>query len=289
MWRQLVLVSSLCVCSTAMADLKHYVASLDNSLWRVSENSRIECRLEHDIPEYGKAIFSSRAGKSLNMLFTLDMWMKPDVVTAAKLISRAPNWRPGVNSKALTQLSYHKQFNGELPKKEAWSMLAELSRGMEPTFYYADWYNSTDNVAVGLSAANFGGKYREFRSCLANLLPYSFDDIAFTVLTYEEGASELTYFSKYQLKKIQEYLTYDPEVELVLIDAYTDSYGSKGTNQKVSDQRADSVKQLLIASGISQDKIISTGHGEKRHVASNDHVQEREINRRVVIQISKAF
>jgi outer membrane protein OmpA-like peptidoglycan-associated protein len=289
MWRQLILMTSLCICSTAMADLKHYVASFDNSNWRLSNNSRIECRLEHDIPDYGKAIFSSRAGKDLNMLFTLDMWLKPDEVTAAKLISRAPNWRSGVNSSALTQLNYYKRFNGELPKKAAWSMLSELSRGMEPTFYYADWYNQSNNIAVGLSAANFGGKYREFRSCLAKLLPYSFDDIAFTVLTYEEGATELTRFSKYQLKKIQEYLSYDPEIELILIDAYTDSYGGKSINQKVSDQRADSVKQLLVASGIPQDKITSSGHGEKRHVASNELSQERDRNRRVVIQISKAF
>jgi outer membrane protein OmpA-like peptidoglycan-associated protein len=57
----------------------------------------------------------------------------------------------------------------------------------------------------------------------------------------------------------------------------------------VSDQRADSVKQLLVASGIPQDKITSSGHGEKRHVASNELSQERDRNRRVVIQISKAF
>ncbi|MBB1269584.1 OmpA family protein [Shewanella sp. SR44-3] len=289
MWRKLVLMSSLFICSSAMADMRYYVASLDNSLWRVSENSRIECRLEHDIPDYGKAIFSSKAGKRLNMLFTLDMWMKPDEITEAKLFSRAPNWRPGIKSKSLTQLSYHKQFNGELPKKAAWSMLNELSKGMEPTFYYPDWYSQADNVAVGLSSANFGGQYREFRSCLAKLLPYSFDDIAFTVLTYQEGETELTHFSKYQLKKVQEYLSYDPDVELVLIDAFTDSYGPKGVNQTMSDNRADSVKQLLIASGIPQDKIISSGHGEKRHVASNELSQDRERNRRVVIQISKAF
>ncbi|ABE54684.1 OmpA/MotB [Shewanella denitrificans OS217] len=289
MWRKLVLMSSLVICTSVMADMKHYVASLDNSFWRVSENTRIECRLEHDIPDYGKAIFSSKAGKNLNMLFTLDMWIKPDEITQAKLFSRAPSWRPGINSKALTQLSYHKQFNGELPKKAAWSMLNELSRGMEPTFYYSDWYSQSDNVAVGISSANFGGKYREFRSCLAQLLPYSFDDIAFTVLTYEEGDTELTHFSKYQLKKVQEYLSYDPEVELVLIDGFTDSYGPKSINQTVSNNRADSIKQLLIASGIPKDKIISNGHGEKRHVASNELVQERERNRRVVIQLSKAL
>ncbi|MCL1144280.1 flagellar protein MotY [Shewanella gaetbuli] len=287
MWLKIVFISSLCICASANADLRHYIATLENSSWQVGENSPIECRLEHDIPDYGKAVFTSRAGKELNLLFTLDMWAKPDAVTDAKLISRAPKWRPGDAAKQITSLSYQKQFNGEVPKKAAWTMLNELSQGREPTFYYADWYDDSHKVAVGISAANFGSKYREFRSCLANLLPYSFEDIAFTVLNYKEGGTELTRFSKYQLKKVQEYLSYDQDVELVVVNAYTDSYGGRSINQRVSDKRADSVKDLLVASGISMDRIITEGHGEKRHVSGNDLAAERQVNRRVVIKITK--
>ncbi|WP_144206732.1 flagellar protein MotY [Shewanella donghaensis] len=289
MWRNLLLLSSFCFVSSAQADLQHYVASLDNSMWRISENSPIECRLEHDIPDYGKAIFTSTAGKDLNLNFTLDMWNKPDQITDAHLISKAPQWRPGVNAKEITKLQYHKQFNGEVPKKAAWSMLSELSKGMQPTFYYADWYNQSDKVAVGLSAANFGGQYRQFRSCLSTLLPYSFDDIAFTVLNYEEGGTQLTRFSKHQLSRVQEYLSYDSDVDLVFVDAYTDSYGGRSTNQRVSDKRADNVADILVASGIEQSRIHKTGHGERRHVASNQLTEERARNRRVVIKISKSI
>ncbi|MCU8010519.1 flagellar protein MotY [Shewanella sp. SM74] len=289
MWRKLILVSILCVPATAMAELRHYVASLSDSQWRVSENTPIVCRLEHDIPSYGKAIFTSEAGKQQNMTFTLDMWVKPDQVTQAKLISRAPQWRPGVVSKEITSLHYQKYFNGEVPKRAAWSMLAELSRGMEPTFYYADWYNESNKIAVGLSSANFGRKYTEFKACLAHLLPYSFEDIAFTVLNYDEGGTDLTRFSHQQLSRVQEYLAYDPLVELVLVDAYTDSYGGRSVNQKVSDTRAASVKEFFVASGIPQDRIVTFGHGERRHVASNDDMDERARNRRVVIRISKPF
>ncbi|SIQ89922.1 OmpA family protein [Shewanella morhuae] len=287
MWRKLILVSILCVPATATAELRHYVATLSDSQWRMSENSPIVCRLEHDIPAYGKAIFTSEAGKQQNMNFTLDMWVKPDQVTQAKLMSKAPKWRPGVVSKEITSLHYQKYFNGEVPKRAAWSMLAELSRGMEPTFYYADWYNESNKIAVGLSSANFGRKYTEFKACLAHLLPYSFDDIAFTVLNYNEGGTDLTHFSQQQLSRVQEYLAYDPLVELVLVDAYTDSYGGRAVNQKVSDQRAESVKEFFVSSGIPQDRIVTVGHGERRHVASNDDMDERVRNRRVVVRISK--
>ncbi|MCE9684849.1 MULTISPECIES: flagellar protein MotY [Shewanella] len=287
MWRKVLLVSALCLPLTATAELRHYVASLGESQWRMSQSSPIACRLEHNIPAYGKAVFSSRASKNLELNFTLDMWVKPDAVTRATLMSRAPSWRPGVESKEITQLKYQRYFNGEVPKKAAWSMLAELERGMEPTFYYADWHNEANKIAVGLSAANFGRTYREFKSCLASLLPYSFDDIAFTVLNYEAGGTELTPFSKQQLSRVQEYLSYDPQVELVLVDAYTDSFGGRSVNQRVSEERAQTVKGYFVAKGIPQERIHTEGHGERRHVASNGEIDERARNRRVVVRISK--
>ncbi|MGS0683318.1 flagellar protein MotY [Shewanella sp. 125m-7] len=283
----LILASLLLLPSVANADLRQYVASLEESQWRLSGNNPVMCRLEHDIPAYGKAVFTSYAGKDHNLNFSLDMWVKPDQVTQAKLMSMAPAWRPGVLSKEITELTYQKYFSGEVPRNAAWSMLAELESGMQPTFYYADWYNESNKIAVGLSAVNFRRQYSEFKSCLSSLLPYSFEDIAFTVLTYEAGGTELTRYAKSQIARVQEYLAYDQNVDLVLIDAYTDSYGGRSTNQRVSEQRADSVKEFFVASGIGQSRIHTVGHGERRHVTSNQTIDERSRNRRVVIRISK--
>ncbi|MCL1139749.1 flagellar protein MotY [Shewanella pneumatophori] len=282
-----ILASFLILPFSANADLRQYVASLEESQWRLSGNNPVMCRLEHDIPSYGKAVFTSRAGKDHNLNFSLEMWVKPDQVTQAKLISMAPAWRPGVVSKDITELTYQKYFSGEVPRNAAWSMLAELESGMQPTFYYADWYNESNKVAVGLSAVNFRRQYSEFKACLSSLLPYSFEDIALTVLTYESGGTELTRYSKSQIARVQEYLAYDKNVDLVLIDAYTDSYGGRSANMRVSEQRADSVKEFFVASGIGQSRIHTMGHGEKRHVASNQTIEERSRNRRVVIRISK--
>ena len=283
------LLSFLCltVSFSAVAELRHYRAGLENSQWQFSQSPRIECRLEHDIPAYGKAVFVSRAGKELNMAFTLDMWVKPDSATKAVLMSNAPLWRPGIPAREITSLTYQKYFNGEVPKQAAWSMLTELERGMEPTFYYGDWYEQRNQVAVGLSAVNFGNQYGDFKACLASLLPYSFDDIAFTVLSYHSGGSELTDFSKQQLARVQEYLTYDPYVELVLVDGYTDSYGGRSVNKRVSERRAGSIKEFLMSKGIPEERILTTGHGETRPVGPNGTPEERALNRRVVVRINK--
>ncbi|KFZ38509.1 membrane protein [Shewanella mangrovi] len=287
MWRKVILLFSLVLSWHANAELRHYVASLDQSQWRISVSSPLECTLEHDIPAYGKAVFTSTSGKAMNLHFILDMWQKPDAVTDAKLLSKAPQWRPGVMSRTLLNLHYKKYFNGEVPKKAAWAMLNELERGMEPTFYYTDWNDSDSKVAVGLSAVNFQPEYAQFRQCIAGLLPYGFDDIAFTVLNFKEGSTELTKYSKMQLKRVEAYLQYDKNIELVLVDGYTDSYGARSVNQKMSVKRAEQLKDILVQQGIPADKIQTTGHGEERHVASNSTSGERDINRRVVIRMSK--
>ncbi|MFQ6371705.1 flagellar protein MotY [Shewanella sp. YIC-542] len=290
MWRNLFFLSLLAVWPQhSYAELRHYVASLEQSQWRLLHNSPIACTLEHDIPAYGRALFTSTAGKELNLQFTLDMWQKPDAVTRATLLSNAPVWQPGRASKTITTLNYQKYFNGEVPKKAAWVMLNELERGMEPTFYYQDWNNQQSTVAVGLSSVNFRDEYADFRQCLAQLLPYNFDDIAFTVLTYESGGTELTRTAKAQLARVERYLQYDKDVELVLIDGYTDSYGGRSVNQKVSQARAVALKALFVASGIDSTRIHAAGHGERRHVALNTSASERERNRRVVIRMSKAL
>lgn len=283
----LLLVLPLALPWQASAELRHYVASLDQSQWRISTSSPLECSLEHDIPAYGKAVFTSKSGKEMNMQFTLDMWQKPDAVTNAKLMIKAPQWRPGISSRTVMNLHYKKYFNGEVPKKAAWTMLNELELGMQPTFYYTDWYDSHRSVAVGLSAANFHKEYSQFRQCISGLLPYGFEDIAFTVLNYKEGSSELTRYSQMQLKRVETYLQYDKNVELVLVDGYTDSYGARGVNQRMSDKRVKELKSLLVDRGIPEAKIRAEGHGEERHVASNETADQRTINRRVVIRMSK--
>ncbi|RLV58222.1 OmpA family protein [Parashewanella curva] len=287
MWRKLTIAGLLLVPLTSMAQLRHFVANLDESQWRVTQNSPIECRLEHQIPLYGNAVFSSYASKKINLDFELAMWQKPEKVTKARLVSRAPQWRPGRPDIAITEITYQRYFNGEVPKPAAWSMLNELAKGMQPTFYYTDWFRAEQQVAVGLSAANFRRMYNQFRQCLSNLLPYSFDDIAFTVLNFKSGGKELTAYSLKQMQRVQEYLSYDPEVELVLVDAYTDSYGSRNVNKRVSNERANQIKKYLMEHGIQQNRILTTGHGETKHLVANDTIRGRQQNRRVVIQISK--
>ena len=65
------------------------------------------------------------------------------------------------------------------------------------------------------------------------------------------------------------------------LGGHTDSVGSDAANQKLSEDRAKSVRDYLVSKGINADKIEVTGYGESVPVASNDTDEGRQLNRRV--------
>jgi outer membrane protein OmpA-like peptidoglycan-associated protein len=275
------------ISAQAKAGIRQYSADLNSSKWQVANDSRLQCTLAHQIPHYGQARFSAKASRKLNMEFELDMMLLPDSYSLATVRSESPNWRPGHGGRVLADMKLYKQFNPSLPKKVAWTMLSELEQGMSPTFYYNDWYSEQDEISVGLSTARFKSAYRNFVACVGNLLNYSFDDIAYTVLNYQSNSDKFTKASQRRVDMIREYLSLDPELELVLVDAYSDSYGGRWSNAKLSERRALKIRDYFVKNGIDANRIEAKGYGEKRHIASNDTTLGRGKNRRVVIQMQK--
>ena len=89
------------------------------------------------------------------------------------------------------------------------------------------------------------------------------------------------------MSMITEYLSLDPDLELVLIDAYSDSYGGRWNNLKLSERRSAKIRDYFVSNGIDARRIEAKGFGEKRHIASNETTLGRGKNRRVVIQMAK--
>lgn len=269
------------------ASLRQYSAKVENSDWQLIDQTRLQCTLSHKLPGYGEALFSSFASKQLNMEFELDMLRLPKSYGVAAVYSVPPKWMPGQVQRTIADMTIRKQYNGDLPEQAAWTMLSELEKGFWPTIYYQDWYNQYDKVAVALNASNFAVPYVQFAECVANLLPYSFQDIAYTVLTYQFNNTKLTKYSEKRLAMIAEYLKEDTDLELVLLDGYTDSFGGRAINKQISVRRAVEIKTFLSSMGVAPERIEVTGHGERRHAAPNINESTRAKNRRVVIRMSK--
>ena len=83
------------------------------------------------------------------------------------------------------------------------------------------------------------------------------------------------------LKDIGQLLQDDPDLRLS-IEGHTDSDGSDDHNQTLSQNRANSVKDYLVATyGISADRIEAKGWGESQPIDNNDTAEGKANNRRV--------
>ncbi len=104
-------------------------------------------------------------------------------------------------------------------------------------------------------------------------------------LTFDSGASDIRPESFDLLGKVENAIDVFPRSELI-IEGHTDSYGGDEFNQSLSQQRAESVQQYMInAMRIPAYRLIATGYGETRPIASNETESGRQRNRRIDIVI----
>jgi outer membrane protein OmpA-like peptidoglycan-associated protein len=102
-------------------------------------------------------------------------------------------------------------------------------------------------------------------------------------------------FNKYTLKpearekmaKVSGILLGYPGLKIQL-EGHTDSIGSDDYNQKLSEQRADTVRQYLIDQSVPAGTVTAIGLGKANPVASNDTGAGRQKNRRVEMVVTGA-
>jgi outer membrane protein OmpA-like peptidoglycan-associated protein len=81
---------------------------------------------------------------------------------------------------------------------------------------------------------------------------------------------------------IQAYTSLNDHPEIfVEISGHTDAIGSDEYNQKLSERRAESVRQWMLNKGIAPNRLTAVGYGESRPIASNDTEEGRALNRRI--------
>lgn len=104
-------------------------------------------------------------------------------------------------------------------------------------------------------------------------------------ILFETSKSELNTNSRTALDKFAESLRNNPDTDVV-IHGHTDNTGSRELNQRLSEQRASSVKNYIVGKGIELGRITTEGLAFDQPVADNSTAAGRAQNRRVEVYIS---
>jgi len=113
------------------------------------------------------------------------------------------------------------------------------------------------------------------RGLIVNMSDVLFDTGSFTL---KPGARE-------KLAKVSGIVLAHPGLVLQ-VEGHTDSVGGDDLNQRLSEQRAGSVRAFLVDQGLNESAITAEGFGKTEPVATNDTAEGRQRNRRVEIVVN---
>jgi outer membrane protein OmpA-like peptidoglycan-associated protein len=103
---------------------------------------------------------------------------------------------------------------------------------------------------------------------------------------FDFGSATLKPESQPVLDTIARFSKGNPGVKLA-IEGHTDNVGEAARNQALSESRAKSVVEALVAAGIDRSSLMSAGFGASKPVADNTTITGRAQNRRVTVRVMK--
>ena len=115
------------------------------------------------------------------------------------------------------------------------------------------------------------------------------DDFPFNerkiIIQFQHNSNEIPADAYQTLNRIADYMIRKAETR-IQIRGYTDSHGAYSYNIMISEQRANTIKNYLIAKGVKPPHMTALGLGPQDFVAGNESEEGRRLNRRVEIEFS---
>jgi outer membrane protein OmpA-like peptidoglycan-associated protein len=109
--------------------------------------------------------------------------------------------------------------------------------------------------------------------------------VSMSDVLFDTGKYSLKPGAREKLAKVAGILLAYPGLNIE-VGGYTDNVGGDQMNQKLSENRAGSVRDYLVQQGVATDSLSSKGFGNTLPVASNDNSAGRQQNRRVELVVS---
>jgi len=105
-----------------------------------------------------------------------------------------------------------------------------------------------------------------------------------SAILFDVDKSEIKPTAKDSIAKAAEVLVKYPDT-YITVEGHTDSTGTTEYNQKLSERRADAVRDQLLRDGVPASRVSVKGYGESNPVADNSTPEGRQSNRRVQLEI----
>lgn len=149
-------------------------------------------------------------------------------------------------------------------------------------------------VIGGMAGAAIGNKMDKQAREIENALPSAEVErvgegiklvLGENAVRFETSKSTLTAQARQNLDKLVPVFMEYPDTD-IMIFGYTDSTGRLEFNQKLSEDRAASVRAYLISKGLAASRFQTTGMGPQDPIATNDTPEGRAKNRRVEFAIT---
>ena len=109
--------------------------------------------------------------------------------------------------------------------------------------------------------------------------------VSMSDVLFDTGKYSLKPGAREKLAKVAGILLAYPGLNIA-VGGYTDNVGGDAMNQKLSENRAGSVRDYLVQQGVLTDSVTASGFGNSLAVASNDNAAGRQQNRRVELVVS---
>jgi outer membrane protein OmpA-like peptidoglycan-associated protein len=99
------------------------------------------------------------------------------------------------------------------------------------------------------------------------------------------NSAKLLPYSISSIQELANYLTGHPHIHAV-IEGHTDNIGKADKNLILSQNRAETVRQVLVSLGVDPSRVEAQGFGSTKPRASNENVEGRALNRRVEVRLT---
>jgi len=107
----------------------------------------------------------------------------------------------------------------------------------------------------------------------------------FDRLLFETGSATLKPESEAQLKSVAQILQAYPNVK-ARVGGYTDNSGNAAANLKLSESRAQNVREELEKLGVASGRLDAKGYGAEHPVGDNSTAEGRAANRRIALRVT---